>query len=75
MAKTAILVTILIAFCTPALQKQSADKVLIGFYSEALCPDCMDFTCGALNEAFKKVGIKSNLLRVHSRSNVDTVNQ
>ena len=71
MAKTAVLVTILIAFCAPALQKPSADKVLIGFYSEALCPDCMDFACGALNEAFKKVCIKSNLLRVHKV--VDTV--
>ena len=62
---TAVLVTILIVFCAPALQKPSDDKVLIGFYSESLCPDCIAFATGPLNEAFKEVRIKSNLLRVH----------
>ena len=32
-----------------------ADRVVVGFYSEALCPDCLELSNGPLTEAFEKV--------------------
>ena len=31
------------------------EKVVVGFYGEALCPDCINFGNGPLTEAFKEV--------------------
>ena len=34
-----------------------SDKVEIGFYSEALCPDCLALSNGPLTEAFKEASL------------------
>ena len=36
----------------------SDDRVVVGFYSEALCPDCLRFSMGPLSEAFEKVSLQ-----------------
>ena len=33
----------------------SQDVVTVGLYSEALCPDCINFETGPLAKAFKEV--------------------
>ena len=38
--------------CAPA--SQAEDKVVIGFYSESLCPDCIAFTNRELSKAFQE---------------------
>ena len=57
MATARVGVFILLVLCVPALQQQSADPVLFGFYSEALCPDCMYFATSAVKDAFNEVCI------------------
>ena len=47
----AILVFSLAALCG---RVQCAEKVQLGFYSESLCPDCIDFANGPLEEAMNK---------------------
>ena len=37
---------------TPA---SSADKVVVGFYAEALCPYCLQLSNGPLTDAFEQV--------------------
>ena len=43
----------LLAVCVGAVV--SDDRVIVGFYSEALCPDCLALSTGPLSEAFEKV--------------------
>ena len=31
------------------------ERVLVGYYGESLCPDCINFTDGPLSQAFEKV--------------------
>ena len=33
----------------------AADKVVVGFYGESLCPDCIAFCTGPLRKAFDEV--------------------
>lgn len=34
-----------------------ADKVVVGFYSESLCPDCINFARGPMHKAMKEARI------------------
>ena len=47
----------LVAFCVPALQEESSNKVVVGYYAESLCPDCIDLSIGAMNKAVNEVCI------------------
>ncbi|CAI8014765.1 Gamma-interferon-responsive lysosomal thiol protein [Geodia barretti] len=49
----AVLAVVLAGFCGGA---QSAEKVQLGFYSESLCPDCIDFANGPLEKAMNEIG-------------------
>ena len=42
---------LLLSLALPAL---CADKVVIGFFSESLCPDCIDLARGPMNNAVEK---------------------
>lgn len=33
---------------------QADDKVIVGFYGESLCPDCIAFCTGPLHKAFQE---------------------
>jgi hypothetical protein len=48
----AVLAVVLAGLCGGA---QSAEKVQLGFYSESLCPDCIDFANGPLEKAMNEV--------------------
>ena len=41
----------LAVLCGPA---QCAEKVQLGFYSESLCPDCLDYSNGPLEKAINE---------------------
>ena len=39
---------------------QCAEKVQLGFYSESLCPDCIAFANGPLDEAMNKARVSGS---------------
>ena len=47
-----VLAPLALLFLTPAA---SQEMVTVGFYGEALCPDCINFINGPLTMAFKEV--------------------
>ena len=53
----AVLAVVLAGLCGGA---QSAEKVQLGFYSESLCPDCIDFANGPLEKAMNEVYSNTN---------------
>ncbi len=58
-ASGAFLFAIFLVVCVPALQREEKDdNVVIGFYSESLCPDCIALSNGPLTDAFNEVCIK-----------------
>lgn len=48
---TGILVCLLAVL---SVHVQCAEKVQLGFYSESLCPDCIDFANGPLEKAMNE---------------------
>lgn len=42
----------------------SCDKVLLGYYGEALCPDCVAFSNGPLTDAFNQVSKLNCVIRI-----------
>ncbi len=52
-SKVCVIAIVLIA-CVSALEGKN-NNVVIGFYSESLCPDCIAFSNGPLTDAFKEV--------------------
>ncbi|XP_064393541.1 uncharacterized protein LOC135341013 [Halichondria panicea] len=46
---------ILVALALCLASASSADKVVVGFYSEQLCPDCLMLSNGPLTDAFEQV--------------------
>ena len=48
-AVTALVVIVLIA------NGRADDKVIVGFYGESLCPDCIAFCTGPLHKAVQEV--------------------
>ena len=55
-AKTFVVVIMLaLALCVPALQNKKPEaNVIIGYYAESLCPDCIAFSNGPLTKAFQQ---------------------
>ncbi len=56
---------ILVALALCLASASSADKVVVGFYSEQLCPDCLMLSNGPLTDAFEQVSVcsySSNLI-------------
>lgn len=58
--KMIVILSFLLAVTTASsssLRKQGKDveKVMVGFYSESLCPDCIALSTGPLNDAIEKV--------------------
>ena len=50
-----------------------SDKVEIGFYSEALCPDCLSFSNGPLTEAFKEASLLMGVNKDINPSDISSV--
>ncbi len=48
---------ILVALALCLAPASSADKVVVGFYAEALCPYCLELSNGPLTDAFKQVSL------------------
>lgn len=49
-----VLPLLLLCFVTQSLQAGDR-KVVVGYYGESLCPDCVDFSNGPLTDAFDEV--------------------
>lgn len=60
----AVVIVLALALCVPALQKRREGNVVIGYYAESLCPDCIAFSNGPLTKAFQQASIK-----LHDRNN------
>lgn len=50
-AGSALLRFLLLSLASTVL---GADKVVVGFYSESLCPDCINLARGPMNDAVKE---------------------
>ena len=63
-AKTFVVAIMLaLALCVPALQnKRPEANVLIGYYAESLCPDCIAFSNGPLTKAFQQASNSNQCL-------------
>ena len=52
------LVALSLALCLVPTLSQTPSKVMVGFYSEALCPGCLALSNGELTKAFEQVKLK-----------------
>lgn len=48
-----VIALVLVVFLTAS--GKADDKVVVGFYGESLCPDCIAFCTGPLHKAVKEV--------------------
>jgi interferon gamma-inducible protein 30 len=58
-----VLASLVALFLAPAASQETTVKV--GFYGEALCPDCINFINGPLTHAFKEVSWCSLIRRLN----------
>ena len=54
--RLAIVTVLSLTLCVPTLQKGSRDndQVVVGYYAESLCPDCLNLSNGPMNKAFQQ---------------------
>ena len=50
-----MLVIVVVLFCFLNQSVGGSAPVLLGFYGESLCPDCINFSNGPLTKAFDEV--------------------
>ena len=61
-----VIASLAVLFLAPATGQ---GLVKVGFYGEALCPDCINFINGPLTVAFKEVYTRGNVVCLDRRDN------
>lgn len=56
-AVTGMVLLALVASAHPSQRQSRDDKVQVGYYAESLCPDCIAFSRGPMNDAVNEVYI------------------